>query len=170
MIATSTTAPTNAKRFIIGNTYVALLGRCSQPAQALKTMATATITRPATMLQPKKRGVGSGITGFSFVPAMVNYRAARRFRTFLPRRTTRPDRLGVFRTAAAARRFGRLADSENRASASTTLSLAVRSVSARPFAKPSAIPRNVPDQICAGCDQQANQKFQGLYINESTFV
>jgi hypothetical protein len=97
----------------------------------------------------------------------VDY-AARRFRTFLPRPSTRPDRLCLLRTAAAATRcFGLLADSENRASASITLLVVVRPVSTLSFAKPSAIPRNVPDQTRAGCSQNANQKFQGLYINDS---
>lgn len=45
--------------------------------------------------------------------------------------------------------------------------MAVRSVSVLSLAKPSAIPRNVPDQTRAGCDQKANQEFQGLYINAS---
>jgi hypothetical protein len=96
----------------------------------------------------------------------VNYQAARRFRTFLPRGFTRPDRLCPLRTAAAAtRRFGLLADSENRASASITLSVAVRSVSASSFAKPSAVPRNVAVQTRTGSVEKANHVIKGLYIS-----
>ena len=99
----------------------------------------------------------------------VNYQAARRFRTFLPRGFTRPDRLCPFRTAATAtRRFGLLADSENRASASITLSVAVRSFSASSFAIPSAIPRNMAVQTRTGCVEKANHAFKGLYISEDS--
>jgi len=42
----------------------------SQPAKALRTMTAPTIRRPAVMVQPKKRGVGSGITGFLFLRAI----------------------------------------------------------------------------------------------------
>jgi hypothetical protein len=96
----------------------------------------------------------------------VNYEAAGRFRTFLPRGFTRADRLGPFRTAAAAtRRFGLLADSENRAAVSITLSVAVRSGSASSFAKPSAVPRNVAVQTRTGSVEKANHAFKGLYIS-----
>jgi hypothetical protein len=85
----------------------------------------------------------------------------------LPRGFTRPDRLCPFRTAAAAtRRFGLLADSENRAFASITLSAAVRSFSASSFAIPSAIPRNMAVQTRTGCVEKANHAFKGLYISE----